>query len=306
MSIERVGGDLVIAADGSTLARYVTDPELPADESPRPFLDALRTRGGIPVSDRRPADHPWHCGLGLALPYVGRTNLWGGRTWVRERAEYLPIGNNGRMRHDELSLDPATPNRLGWSERLSWLDQDGALRARERRSLSIRLTDDDWTVAWNSRVRGEGPEVLAFGSPATHGRAGAGYGGLFLRCAPAFFGAEVYVDGASGSSSGEERMASTGRWMAFVTRTGPAATVLMVQAPQQARDEPWFARSLEYPGFGPAPFFHDELLLNPASESVFACAVVIADGARDEAWMRERADRTRAELGATAWPGRTV
>jgi hypothetical protein len=63
------------------VARYDWDHETPRTAVPRPALHPLWTLRGTQVSAEHPADHPWHRGLGVALPDVDGVNLWGGPTY---------------------------------------------------------------------------------------------------------------------------------------------------------------------------------------------------------------------------------
>ena len=109
----RLGGVPVADyADGSAL-----DPAL----VPRPYLHPVRTLGGVVVTDARPPDHPWHLGLGVAVPDVGGANFWGGPTYVCGTG-YVAREDHGRIVHTGFDeLDDA-----GFVERLHWLAPHGA------------------------------------------------------------------------------------------------------------------------------------------------------------------------------------
>lgn len=259
------GVDVLVG--GTPVARYAVHSGLPATESPRPYLGRLRTRAGVAVSDFRPEDHPWHLDLSLALPYVGDTNLWGGRTWVEGAGEYVDLGNNGSMIHDALAVSPES---TGFSESLCWIDAHGDTLARERRMLSFAAVSTGWRVDWCSSITCE--RSLSFGSPATHGRGGAGYGGIFLRAAPAFLGGTITTQEAQ-TELAESVLGVGADWMALSARDASATIAMAVPTP-----ESWFVRTREYPGFGPAPFFHLEHRVRAGASVRFACSVLVADG----------------------------
>lgn len=258
------GVDITLGAQ--RIARYVFAPDTPAFESPRPYLHPLATASGVVVTDFRPADHTWHHGLSLALPFVGTANLWGGRSWDRAAGAYLDKGDNGRMRTDRLDVDAAG----GLASTLTWLDAAGETLAVEDRVLRFAEASGGWTLDWESSIRVSAP--LSLGSPATHGRAGAGYGGLFLRAAPEFHGARAAAD-ASRAAPADDLLGTRARRLALTRPDGVAAVAIEVDAPS-----PWFVRSTEYPGFGPAPFFSAETRLSPGTPWRLRARLRVSDG----------------------------
>ena len=262
------GSALTLSVTRREVARYVYCPQVPAEESPRPYLHPVRTLGGTPVTDFRPADHRWHHGLSLALAHVGETNLWGGTTWVGAERAYRPLPVNGTMRHERF----AAIDDDGFVEQLRWHDALGRVIATERREVRFGLRADAWWLRWHSQVRNAAGLDLAFGSPATHGRDGAGYGGIFLRAAPLFHGGAVCVPAGS-PAHGEDRRGVVSPAMALTAAAGTACVVISVPGGRAA----WFARTKQYPGFGPAPFFATELVLPPGGTTEFACDVLVAD-----------------------------
>lgn len=251
---------------GRRVARYVFAPDTPALESPRPYLYPITTAAGVPVADFQPADHSWHHGFSLALPSVGATNLWGGRSWDRTACAYLDRGDNGRMRTTGLTVDAAG----GIASSVAWHDASGAVLATEERTLSFAEASSGWTLDWVSRIRVVAP--LTLGSPATKGRAGAGYGGLFLRAAPEFHGATATTDdGRTGPADGF--LGERARWLAL-TRPDGAATVAL----RSDAESSWFVRSTEYPGFGPAPFDTKEVLMERGEPLEIHATLWVLDG----------------------------
>jgi hypothetical protein len=276
LTLTGISDAVEVAADGLELARYVFRPGTPADESPRPYLHPVRTLSGAAVTDFRPADHLWHHGVSLALPYVGDANLWGGRTWDSGRRDYVDLGNNGRMRHDTIALIDEAGGPPGFVEALTWLTATEVPLARERRTLSFWADADAWGLAWHSEITNATGQPLAFGSPATHGREGAGYGGIFLRAAPGFGTAEVRT-GHRRAAPGERMLGEVADWMELSTGGEHPVTMRMSTGGAAA---PWFVRTEEYPGFGPAPFFSEETVLLPEATLELRCELVFSDGQR--------------------------
>lgn len=255
-----------IALGAQRVARYVFAPATPAHESPRPYLYPITTAAGVPVADFRPSDHSWHHGFSLALPNAGRANLWGGRSWDRATGAYLDRGDNGSMRTESIQVDAAG----AIVSTVAWLDAAGERLATEDRALTFAEEERGWTLDWESRVHATSP--LTLGSPATNGRAGAGYGGLFFRAAPEFRGATATADDRR-SGPADDFLGERARSLAL-TRPDGAATVRLATADTSS----WFVRSMEYPGFGPAPFDTTEVQVKPGDGWCLRARLVVLDG----------------------------
>ncbi|WP_105566476.1 DUF6807 family protein [Microbacterium halophytorum] len=251
--------------DGAAAVRYDTGDGIAPELSPRPFLTAT-TPSGVPATDTAPADHAHHFGLSLAIPDVDGTSFWGGRTFVRGAGPTM-LDNHGRQR--VLSREVAGPGAL--SERLVWVGAGGEELLDEEREVMARRADDGWEVHWRSRLtpRGRG---ASFGSPQTNGRDGAFYGGLFWRTA--FDRARVSCSDGEGEAAAH---GSTSPWLLVVADD---AAVLAATATGM----PWFVRTGEYVGFGPAVAV-DERRRLAAGEAleVDLCAALLDGPPRDPA-----------------------
>jgi len=273
---------LVLRADpargggaGDVLAEYVYAPSEPQLESPRPFL-LLRTPDGAPATAYRPADHVWHKGLSLALPVVGQENFWGGPTYVHGEG-YVQQPNNGAQVHRSFRLTSAD-GVARVDEMLDGVAEDGRALLAEARTLTARrLGAGAWALTWRSALRNVTAEPLGFGSPTSKGRANAGYAGIFWRGPEAWTGGEIL---GPGGPAGDAARGEPGPWLAFVA-PDRSAGVLMLDAAASAppTGNPWFARSEEYAGLNPAPFFYDETVLAPGASLVLAAAVVVGTAA---------------------------
>ncbi|GAB3574218.1 PmoA family protein [Leifsonia lichenia] len=261
---DAIGVDILLGAQ--RVARYVSAPETPAFESPRPYLYPITTAAGVPVADFQPDDHTWHHGFSLALPNAGRANLWGGRSWDRDASAYLDRGDNGWMRTESIQVDPAG----AVVSSVAWLDAAGERLATEERALAFAEAERGWTLDWESRIHVASP--LTLGSPATHGRTGAGYGGLFFRAAPEFRGATATADDGR-SGPGDDFRGERARSLALTRPDGAATVVLAVEA-----ETSWFVRSTEYPGFGPAPFDTAEVRVEPGEGWSIRARLLVLDG----------------------------
>lgn len=245
-------GRPVLRIGDHVVARYEEGTSIDSVLSPRPFLHPVETLGGVRVTDSHPTDHLHHFGIGVALPDVNGTSYWGGRTYVQDIGSIM-LENQGVQRRDDLTIDGDV-----LVERLTWIDEREVAQLSEVRVLTGRATRvgerDAWTLGWRSTLAANFG-ALALGSPATNGREGAGYGGLFWRF-PKWNAAVVTRDGAGEAVAHGSRSP----WLAVVDAER-RVTVLLVQ-PDGRPPLPWFARVDEYLGIGPAVAW-DEILTIP-------------------------------------------
>jgi hypothetical protein len=167
---------LVLRVAGRPVGRYITRPELPARLSPRPYLHPVTTLSGTAVTEPSPADHLHHLGVGVAVPDLEGHNSWGGRTYVRDQGP-TELDDHGSQRHTAYQLrDPD-----GFVEELRWMASAGEL-LRERRTVAgTELTDAAGALDFTFSLTDTTGAPVSIGSPATHGRPGAAYGGFFWR-----------------------------------------------------------------------------------------------------------------------------
>ncbi|SBS72246.1 PmoA family protein [uncultured Microbacterium sp.] len=266
-------GRLRLREGDGVLAEYVYEPHDAPLESPRPYA-LLRTRSGADVTAYRPDDHVWHKGLSLALPVVGPHNFWGGPTYVHGEG-YVQLPNNGAQVHrafvvSDTPVADAVAGLARVDEDLDWIAEDGARVLIERRTLTARPIDaDTWALTWRSALRNVSDGPLGFGSPTSKGRENAGYAGIFWRGPVSHTGGDIV---APSGRAGDDTRGEPGPWLAFIA-PDRSAGVLMLDA--GAEESPWFARSAEYAGLNPAPFFFQETVLPPGETLVLAAALVI-------------------------------
>lgn len=267
MKFDTRPGRLLLVDGDVTVAEYVYEPTDAQLESPRPSA-LLRTRAGADVTAYRPDDHVWHKGLSLALPVVGPHNFWGGPTYVHGSG-YVQLPNNGAQVHRSFELGDGD-DRAEVVERLDWVAEDGSLVLTEERLLTARPVDGDtWALTWRSALTNVSGEALGFGSPTSKGRENAGYCGIFWRGPTTFTGGEIT---APSGPAGDEARGEPGPWLAF-TAPDRSAGVLMLDG--AVEPNPWFARSEEYAGLNPAPFFYTETRLPQGETLVLSAAVLI-------------------------------
>ncbi|MEJ8283349.1 DUF6807 family protein [Curtobacterium citreum] len=243
----------------------------PATSSPHPYLHPVRTLGRTVLTAHHPADHDWHCGVGVAIPDVDGVNCWGGPTYVRGEG-YVWRDDHGRadvLRAEHL---PA-PRGGGTVQELAWRGPDHTVVLHEDRTLAWRVVDSGWELTWSSSFRAPGNDIVHLGSPGSNGRVGAGYGGFSWRFAEC---ADVVVRTAD--AQGEEAVhGSVAPWVEWsAVFEGAPATVRLEALDHR---DPWFVRVAEYPAIGSALAWREPALVRPGVPFVRSFRATITDGA---------------------------
>jgi len=247
----------------SELATYHSGTVMPPGLSPRPYLHPVVTRAGSVVTAAEPADHLHHYGMSLAVPDVDGTSYWGGSTYVRGTGSTI-LANHGRQHR--LAFLAGGENTL--TEQLEWRDPAGCPQLREVRTISWSTVDDStWALDWQS-VLHAGPAPVTFGSPATNGKPGGFYGGLFWRTP--FTSEDVSAVVADGVGESVAH-GSVSPWLALTTST--RSIVLL----QRGEVLPWFVRTASYAGAGPALAVHERRTVTPGIPLVLRLTVAITD-----------------------------
>ncbi|TDW44536.1 putative dehydrogenase [Curtobacterium sp. PhB42] len=261
----------VLRVDGAPVATELDGSGTIATSSPRPYLHPVRTLGGTLLSADHPADHDWHCGVGVAIPDVDGVNCWGGRTYVHGPG-YVWRDDHGRVDVVRAEQHPA-PHGGGTVQELVWRGPDHTVVLHEDRTLAWRAVDSGWELTWSSSFRAPGDAVVHLGGPGCNGRVGAGYGGFFWRFADCT-DVVVRTADAQGEAAVHGSVAPWVEWSA-VFEGGPATIRL------EALDhrDPWFVRAAEYPAIGSAVAWRAPALVHPGVPLVRSFRATIADGA---------------------------
>ena len=287
-----------LSCEGRVVADYVVKPELALTLSPRPYLHPVRTLAGVRVTDAVPEDHPWHLGVSFALQHVqtadGRTaNFWGGRTYLRDQG-YQWLDDHGRVEHVRwLNRDPSA-----FEQELAWRVPGNPVLLREFRTMAVSplpgLDGRDsgalgarrgtggrgtaWILRMGFSLENVTQERITLGSPGTHGRPGAGYGGFFWRAAASQEKVRVVTPEAEGEDDVHGRAAE---WLIFGAEepgTGRPWSLLLAGEDAATRADPWFVRTRDYPGVGSALAFDRPIVLNPGERVSRSLLVAVVDG----------------------------
>ncbi|MPZ28770.1 MAG: hypothetical protein GEV12_20830 [Micromonosporaceae bacterium] len=256
---------------GRTVAEYVVWPEVDPALAPRPFLHPVRTFGGGLVTDALPADHRWHLGASLAVPDVSGTNLWGGRSYLRDTG-YGWRQDHGRIVHTGFLV--RADDHI--AHRLCWQDPAGATLLEEQRHLRARPLPqwlDGWQLELAYTVTAPPDREVTLGSPATNGRpGGAGYGGFFWRAAPAPTPPEVFTATATGEAAVN---GSTEPWLALASTAPHPYTLVFLGL---AAGDHWFVRAEGYPGVCAALAFTEPRVIGAGTRLARRHRVLVVDG----------------------------
>lgn len=278
------------------LFTYVYVPDMPPNESPKPYFHPMHTLGGNEISCYRPYDHLWHKGLQMTMAHLTAgdgepQNFWGGGSYVHGTG-YVQLPNNGSMVHREWTAVDLNEDSVELAHNLAWLTQSGDHWITEERHIDIKGVNPDeryYYLDYHLRLTNVWKESLHFGSPTTAGRPNAGYGGLFWR-GPRSFTQSGRIWTASGLSTDDtpesEIMGSSSAWLAYSGRhdgTGNRSTLLFLDHPSNLRyPTKWFVRRDPFACVSFAFSFDEELELVAGDTLAMKYRMVICDGDIDD------------------------
>lgn len=279
----------------TTVAEYRDGEGTIPSSSPRPYLHPVSTLGGVRVSAHHTADHDWHLGVGFAVQDVNGVNFWGGRTYVADRG-YVWLDDHGRIVGDALKHTAD-----GFVHELAWQAPDGGLVLHESRTVRCKQLSTAWALELEFLLTPAGADQVELGSPATHGRDRAGYGGFFWRL-PTCSDARVFTESKGGVDAVHGSVSTWLAWSAqFSAAPGAtgAATLIVRAADAVTARDPWFVRQPEgdggYPGIGSALAWDTPAIVPAGGELRRAFRVAVSDGCLDTSQAAELA----SELGET-------
>jgi hypothetical protein len=231
-------------AGGGLLLRYVFVPELPGDESPRPYAHPVNTLAGELLTNFRPNDHRWHHGLNFTINCLAGHNFWGGGTY-RKADGYQMRGDHGSQRHVRWIEQRA--DRL--AHELEWrVNATGEHLLQEERTLAFAVVSPQaWTLRWTARLRNVTDRTLPLGQYHSHeGLAGSHYSGLQFRGARDLL--DDHLDDtinihAEGGLVGEQAVhGAAARWMEWRGQKDTSLRRVTIRFENQAGPLHWFVR----------------------------------------------------------------
>ncbi len=259
----------LVGTDGIT-ARYGCATRPHESSVDRPALHPVVTPAGVTITGEHPADHPWHRGIGIALPEVNGVNLWGGPTYVRGRG-YVD-GELGMVRRARPPR--CEPNLI--TDELSWCDGAGQPLLHEQRAITLSQVAGGARLEWSSVLIAPDDRDAILHSPGSKGRAGAGYGGFFWRLPVLDPGiVSVYTATAGGE---DEVNGSVAPWVTVAVGGDRPFTATLSASDSRTTRDPWFVRVREYQGIGSALAWDRPVVLRSGSSLPIGMAMTITDG----------------------------
>ncbi|MGJ9406924.1 PmoA family protein [Nesterenkonia aurantiaca] len=261
--------EIAVTAAGTEILRYVTHPDSPQEEAPKPYLYPLRFLDGGEASVRRPWDHRWHTGLQFTWSHVADQNFWGGPTFAAEDG-YKMRGNLGRMNHTGFSTQPSGGDEVSFDETLEWITSRGEHWFDEHRVQRVHSLDPArgiWAIDLTTELTNVSTGTLPLGSPTTAGRPNAGYTGWFWRGPRSWSGCQVV--NSNGAEGEENTMGQVADWVAFSSEHDDldgGGTIMAFAgtsecAGTQLPPIKWFTRTSIFAVASQSPAFDEEIQL---------------------------------------------
>jgi len=225
----------------------------------KPCFHPLTVAGSPPLTDFRPADHPWHRALWFSWKTIN-----GVLYWEEDKVTGKSPGET-RLEGTQVERLPNMSARI--EQALSYLKPGGPIVLREQRTLRVAppAADGGYAIDWTATFTAGDADVLLgrtaiLGEP--QGVAHGGYAGLSLRLSPAL-NTWQFRDAAGPV---QERWKNA-RWMAFAGPVGDRqAAIVVFDHPQNVRHPtPWYLIP-NMPYFSPAVLYQGNYTL-PAGQS---------------------------------------
>jgi hypothetical protein len=263
---------------------YVYNSQAVPFESPRPYFHPMYSLAGDNVTVFRPYDHLWHVGLSMTWTYINDQNFWGGNTYVHGQG-YIPLNNVGRTQHIAWKQLECQPQQALFTHQLAWITSYGETWLSEERHIAVNLQHAEagiWTLDFTMQFRNVSDKQLEVGSPVTHGRPLAGYGGLFWRGPRSFLNGKFF---AAGGQQGEAIVSNPNVWVAYSGKhdgSNRASTIIFVDDAQNQRyPTKWWGRDEPYACISSSFVYDEPFIFKPGQELALKYRVLLCNGEYD-------------------------
>ena len=263
---------------------YVYHSKEAAFESPRPYFYPLHTLAGDNVAIFRPYDHLWHVGLSMTWTYINDQNFWGGNTYVHGQG-YIPLDNVGRTQHNSWNAVSCEPQSALLIHNLSWISSRGERWLDEQRTVTVDMSHAEagfWFFDIAMHFKNVSDINLEVGSPVTHGRPLAGYGGLFWRGPRSFLHGKFF---SAGGQTSEDIVSNQNEWVAYSGKhdvTNRASTLIFVDNPTNPRyPTKWWGRDDPYACVSSSFVYDEPFVFEPQDELALQYRVLICNSELD-------------------------
>ena len=250
------------AADGSPVASYRFDPQLP-----KPCFHPLFTAAGRQIAGFQMSDHPWHRGLWFAIKFINKTNFW---------EENPPLGIQQTVAQPQCQF--ASPRAVRIAHALRWTSQaTGPVIDETRQMIFTAESDGTRIIDFSSSLMPLQDLELDRTPYTTWG----GYGGLTFRASREVHGTGFLLP------DGQTANAIIGQSHPWVLLRGlvdgePEARVSigMIDYPANPRSpSPWYGKAGQsYDFFNAAFLFHEPMTVQRGRVLNFRYRFVYGDG----------------------------
>lgn len=307
--IHEWGRFLSIEENGVERLRYQYQMEGdPLPSAPKPFIHPIRTPAGLEMTAESPHDHTWHRGVWFTWKYVNGVNYW------EENQEI--VGRQITLDPPAIDSIPGDANAVRWYSDLHWRDMRGGIektRLMEQRWITCRLIPDgamvlDWEIVQTPHPD-EGDVTLDRTVFTTWG----GYSGVVVRMAQALHKQSIVFDDGTQTErpTGQPHLWGGIQGQLDTGRDNHASFLFMPSQRNRRYPEPMYGNVRPFSNFfGPAPLFHEPLVIKAGETLRHACRVVAlprridaqeADGYYRD-WLRREGETPAAASAEAATP----
>lgn len=152
----------------------------------KPFFHPLAPGGHTPLTNFRPADHPWHYALWFSWKYIDHPTAAGHvNYWEENGAGHA----QGRTRWDPPTIETQTNGRATIHLKLSYVNPSGETELTELRELHVSApaADGSFSIDWLARFTAGDHDLVLDRTPMPGepgGQVNGGYAGLSARMVP--------------------------------------------------------------------------------------------------------------------------
>jgi hypothetical protein len=178
---QRGGKSLAWVSGTKVFWRFSFDPS-----KGKPFFHPVAPGGNTPLTNFRPADHPWHYALWFSWKYITHPNDARHVNYWEENSD----GNaQGNTRWDPPAIETQADGRATIRLRLSYVNPSGETDMTELRELQVSApaADGGFSIDWLARFTAGDRDLVLDRTPMPGelgGQVNGGYAGLSARMVP--------------------------------------------------------------------------------------------------------------------------
>jgi hypothetical protein len=261
---EKTEYSLALMDGKTTIWKYVADPKLG-----KPYFHPLATPGGTVLTELRPKDHPWHCGLWWSWKYINGRNYWEEDARTHSSEGVTDVTARDFQPHDDgsavLILD------------ITYHPRGGAAVMTEKRTIEISAPKDgSYDMRWTSDFTAVASASLTRTPPS--GKPGTsvlgGYAGLTLRLPPA---TRPWTFSNSEGMTGPKTVQGLhSDWIKFSAGSDKAAVTIFDDAANVRHPTPWYGHQ-DMPFFNAAFLFDKTMDMKAGEKLTLRYRVLVTD-----------------------------